>query len=356
MRLVALLLGTWLVLPLSGIAAEPPVLDFRNTEHHRLAAEYSAARRGVSLLVIVNGEVVFEDYPNGSTVSQGYQLASGTKSFAGVLAAAAIADGLITSWDERLAETLTEWTDEARSQITLRQLLSLSSGLDPGRNLQVPTFQAAIEMKSLRAPDVQFAYGPAAFQIFGEFLTRKLKPTGQSYDDYLRARLLEPLGINVVRWMHGRDGQPHLPSGAVLTAREWSKFGEFVRLGGRIGEREHIPQTILDECFVSCPTNARYGLTFWLNREVSDEDQGLPAVMRRRLEPRAAAQFKTPVLPDLVMAAGAGDQRLYISRSQNLVVVRQANRILEAMRGQGGEPYRDNELLSLLAVGQMTLP
>jgi hypothetical protein len=48
------------------------------------------------------------------------------------------------------------------------------------------------------------------------------------------------------------------------------------------------------------------------------------------------------------MAAGAGDQRLYIIPSMNLVVVRQTDRIF--MRSRAARAYSDVEfLLALLA-------
>ncbi|MFZ5831671.1 MAG: hypothetical protein ACOY3P_16415, partial [Planctomycetota bacterium] len=53
----------------------------------RLAAEYSAAHRGISMLVMLDGRIVFEHYPNGGRPDRAHELASGTKSFSGILAA-----------------------------------------------------------------------------------------------------------------------------------------------------------------------------------------------------------------------------------------------------------------------------
>ena len=69
------------------------------------AAEYSAARRGVSLLVMQAVKVLLETYPNPGGPAKGWELASGTKSFTGVIAALASADGLL-SIDEPAAKTL----------------------------------------------------------------------------------------------------------------------------------------------------------------------------------------------------------------------------------------------------------
>src|SRR3546814_11553156 len=55
-------------------------------------------------------------------------LLSGTKSLVGLMAAAAVQDGLLTL-DERAADTLTEWRDDPqRAAITIRQLLTMTGG------------------------------------------------------------------------------------------------------------------------------------------------------------------------------------------------------------------------------------
>ena len=59
------------------------------------AAEYAAARRGVSLLVMQHGKILFEHYPSVGAPEKGWELASGTKSFTGVMAALASADGML---------------------------------------------------------------------------------------------------------------------------------------------------------------------------------------------------------------------------------------------------------------------
>ena len=52
------------------------------------AASYSAERRGVSLVVVQRGRIIYESYPNEGGAERGWELASGTMSFTGVMAAA----------------------------------------------------------------------------------------------------------------------------------------------------------------------------------------------------------------------------------------------------------------------------
>jgi CubicO group peptidase (beta-lactamase class C family) len=332
-------------------ADDLPPADPASASHHELAAAYSAEHRGISLLVMVAGKVVFEDYPGGGRANRTHELASGTKSFCCAIAAAAIADGLIESWDENVAGTITEWKDDPRrSQITLRQLLSLTSGIAGGGIARVPAYADAIANEATAAPGERFAYGPVPFQVFGELMRRKLAGGDKQEGvlDYLHRRVLDPIGLAHGFWRKDKDGNPHLPSGAALAAREWSKYGELVRLGGRWEGKEVLPQHTLDECFVGSKANPAYGLSWWLNRPVDQATVRRIPLLRRAQD---LAGEKHDLAPDLVFAAGAGDQRLYVSRKLGLVVARQAAGIAAALAGRR-DGFSDRELLSRLLLGR----
>lgn len=297
------------------------------------AAAYSAERRGVSMLAMRRGEVIFEDYPNEGGVTRGWELASGAKSFTGVMAAAAIQDGLISSWDERAADTLTEWRGDDRRRITLRHILSLTSGITGGPIARPPTYADAIAQTPEAAPGKRFAYGPTPFQIFGEIMRRK---TGGDPLDYLTRRIFTPLDIRPTHWRRGADGMPHMPSGAGLTARDWARFGWFVLQGGE----GRVSDPALRECFTGTHANPGYGLSFWLLRN------GLVAPGRNagiEIDGALSERFG-----GISMAAGAGNQRLYLIPSLDLVIARQATGILQAlMRRERGPQWSDAEFLRL---------
>ncbi|WP_027881944.1 serine hydrolase domain-containing protein [Meiothermus rufus] len=316
-----------------------------NPRYHRLAAAYSAAHRGIALLVMVEGQVVFEDYPNQGQPQRAHELASGTKSFWGVLAVAAQQDGLLTL-DEPLAQTLEEWrADPWRSQISLRQLLNLTSGIPGGRLARPPTYAEAIKTPAEAPPGTRFSYGPIPFQVFGEVLRRKL---GGDPLEYLQRRIFRPIGLEYAFWRRGPDGLPHLPSGAFLTAQNWALFGELVRRGGLWRGQRVVEAGLLEACFVPSGVNPLYGLTWWLARPIDPAQRRALGPTGRALDPLAS----TPGLPDdLVLAAGAGDQRLYVSRKLGLVVVRQAEGIADALLGQRSG-FSDAVFLRLLLTGE----
>jgi CubicO group peptidase (beta-lactamase class C family) len=297
------------------------------------AAAYSAARRGVSMLVLERGREVFRDHPKGA--ERPYELASGTKSFCGVLAAALVQDGLL-SLDERCADTLTEWRDQpVKRDAAIRDLLQLQSGVGGGRIARAPTYAAAVA-EPVAGPAGTFRYGPTPFQVFGEIARRKLAASGRPDDvlAFMTARLFDPIGMKIGAWRR-RGGQPNLPSGAQLTATAWSRFGQFVQDGGRWLVDAHA----LADCFEPSSANPGYGLSWWLLRP------GL-------IPPAPGAGVGQDDLArlgglDVRMAAGAGDQRLYLIPERDLVIVRQADRIGASLMGRG-TGWSDVQFLSLV--------
>ncbi len=302
------------------------------------ASAYSAARNGVSLLVMRRGEIIYEDHPNGGAPERGWELASGTKSFSGVMAAAAIRDRLISSWDEPAADTLSEWRNDPRRAITIRHLLSLTSGISGGPLARPPTYAEAIAQLPTAPPGERFAYGPTPFQTFGEIMRRKLD--GDPFA-YLQRRVLDHLDIAPTHWRRGADGNPHLPSGAGLKARDWARFGWFVM---REGEGR-LDARALAQCFEPSRANPGYGLSWWLLRDgLIPPGRGAGVEVDARLAERFG---------QISMAAGAGNQRLYLIPGLQLVVARQATGILQALMGRARGPrWSDAEFLrALLASG-----
>ncbi len=314
----------WLVaLIIFGFGAIPALADYE------AAAHYSASLRGISMLVMVDGEVVFEDYPNDGAPDRAYALASGTKSFVGIMAAAAVQDGLL-DLDELVSDTITEWEDGRRAEVTVRQLLHQTDGLalrghTAGR---MPTYEDTIRARSRAEPGAVFAYRPVPFQLFGEIMRRKLDGNPV---DYLTRRIFEPIGLEVESWRRGRDGNPLLPTGAQLTARNWARLGEFVLARGRWNGEALVSPAAFEELFQGSEPNPAYGLTWWLNEPVDPAFASATAPLSDQTD---FWRYPDDFPSDMVFAAGVGNQRLYISWERNMVVVRQAEGIMGALMGR----------------------
>lgn len=318
--------------------------DF-SSENCKAAAAYNAENRGLSLLVMKADKVVFQDYPNGGAADKAFELASGTKSFNGIAAIAAEEDGLL-SLDDKVSNTITEWkNDPQRCSITIRQLLTLTSGIK-GTVGKCPSYADALNAPITAAPGEKFQYGAEPFQIFGEMMRRKLKKTNETEVDYLTRRVFEPAGIKVARWRKGADGMPLMPQGAWLNATEWAKFGEFVMHKGNYNGKQIIAPERFDVLFQGTKANPMYGLSWWLNRPIDPLLRSTIRVLTANNDFRPGDGIGT----DVAMAAGAGYQRLYLIPSKDMVVVRQASGIMDNLNGKRGK-FSDSNFLHLVLYG-----
>jgi len=141
------------------------------------ARRYSESSGGQTMLVMWDGKIIFESYANGGSKDRPQLLASGTKSFVGVVAVAAVQDGLI-KLDERARESLTKWkADPVKSQITYRHLLTMTSGLTAGERGSAgrsPGWKEIVAKPMTGKPGGQFQYGPYHLCAFAESLQRRL--------------------------------------------------------------------------------------------------------------------------------------------------------------------------------------
>lgn len=319
----------------------------QSTAGPREACDYSARLDGVTCVVMVDGRIVHELYRQPGDEAERWRLASGTKSFSGVAAAAAVQDGLL-SLDERVSDTLTEWRSDGRREITIRQLLNLTSGIDtpaPGRGGRSSPDEA-VARPLVHAPGTRYAYGQAPFQIFAAVMARKLRreTKDESYEAYLRRRVLDGLGVTLEfksLTPFGRDGTDWGGGGA-MSARDWARFGEFVRQGGRWDGRQWVDAAALADNFIGSATHPGYGLTWWL-KPPAGATVPLEGTTENATDFYRGGADALPVT-QVWMAAGAGKQRMVILPERNMVAVRQTRRLLLGERSG----FSDVEFLRLL--------
>ena len=280
------------------------------------------------MLVMQNGRNIFEHYANGGSVDAKWPIFSGTKSFWGIAALVAVRDGLIRL-DDHAADTITEWrSDPRKAQITIRQLLNFTDGIEPAPHLHRQSIRdrnaVAIRLSIRAEPGTVFTYGPSHLQIFSELLRRKL--TGRGTFSYLDHRVLGPLGLSGIDYKKDFLGNPLLATGFDLSARQWARLGELVLGHGNYHGRQVLPDALLREAFSGSQANSSYGLTFWLNRgapnarEIDIENMLVRPWTRENWSEICICRDAPP---DMVVSLGSGYQRLFIIPSMNALIVRQ---------------------------------
>ncbi len=299
-----------------------PAVEPLPAERIQAAAAYSAAHGGHALLIKQNSKILHESYTNGHTKREPHRIYSGTKAFWCLTAFAAEKDGLF-KLDDRVAETITEWQgDKRRSEITIRQLLDFSSGMEPLFGLHENSYNdrtaSALKASLVGTTGKSFIYGPAALQVYHELLARKLREKNQSPTRYLERKVLGPLGLGSQRYLPDQHGSPLLAAGFMQTARQWSELGAWLL------KNEDILTSLK-----TSDANRAFGFGFWNNhaaesksaREV-DVESLLDKKWHEQSWRNACLCRSAPA--DLIACIGSYGQRIYIVPSQKLVIVRLA--------------------------------
>jgi len=314
------------------------------------ADNYSKEKGGSSVLVMQNGTIIFEKYHNGANSNTATHLHSATKFFWSAIAALSIQQGLMTDYDERVSNTITEWQNTDihtyKNLIKIKHLLSLSSGLSQDVNQIQGTdaeaediFQYVVDSLHMNTiPGNNFFYGPSHYYVFGELLERKLHDDGRILTplEYLEIEIFNKIGLKYESWVHDPTGNPHIPNGCSITPRNWLKFGQFMLQKGNWNGNQIIDSNLIENLFVADGPNQGHGKFCWLNNvdgEGASASQSAP-------EGSEGGFIYHDGYTDIIGGLGAGKNRMYIIPSLNAVIVRQT--LLDS------DSYQDTEFLDLI--------
>jgi CubicO group peptidase (beta-lactamase class C family) len=304
------------------------------------AAHYSARHGERALLIWQDGRLRMERYATRGARSNTENIYSITKSLCALATFSAIGRRVL-ELDEPVSLTLTEWRgDPQKRRITVRDLLNQTSGLSPGfKQLYAANLrnkeEAALRLPIVSRPGETFAYGPSHYEALEALMARKLDKSPLMW---IEGALLSPLGIKPGGWRRDRLGNPYFSAGAKLSARDLLAAGQVIRRQGWNRIYSRVPSALIRTASTGSSANPMYGLGFWLNLNAERSD-ALEYDIEEAIE-LSDAPWKRSCLSkrapsDLMAMAGSHGQRVYVSPSLNLIIVRLG-------RGKG---FRDPEFL-----------
>jgi CubicO group peptidase (beta-lactamase class C family) len=227
----------------------------RDTGHGENLMHYLDASGTTAFLVIHDDEVLYERYFDGYDETSVQTSFSMAKSFASALVGIAIDEGHIKSVDEPITNYLPELReqDERFESITIRHLLTMSSGIKYEEGGDLPWSDEADDTKTYYATDLRelalncriegepgeyFEYNNYNPLLVGLILERA---TGMSVSRYLQEKLWKPLGMEADgSWSldSTSSGFEKMESGVNARARDFARFGMlFAREGNWEGEQ-----------------------------------------------------------------------------------------------------------------------
>jgi len=259
----------------SEIAAADAQLDQTKIDRLFDLSFQDSATQGVVL--IKNGLLVGERYADGfSTDSYGTSW-SMAKSFYAALIGISIDRGEIISLDDPVALYLEYFNDERRD-ITLRDLLNMTSGLDFPDHEHEDMFFSADHLDYARNVGVEkeagliFEYNNVNSMLLADIL---LQATGVAADTLLRERIFDKIGLDDVTLWQDRAGNPLTYCCVDTTARQYARFGLLFARDGNWNGEQIIPKQFVDETFskvwdsLNSDTIAQdrgYSLHWWISR------------------------------------------------------------------------------------------
>ena len=241
-----------------------------------------------ALLVLRDGQPLYEAYAPGYGPDSKLISWSMAKSITAVLIGILVSDGRLVL-DDPAPVPAWQRPGDPRGSITLRQLLNMASGLEH-RETAANAWEAdtvamlfgdgAQDMAAfaeakppVAAPGEQFVYSTATSVILSDIIARSLTDSEvpevrrEAVRNFIEGRLSGPLGMRSLTPEFDAAGT--MIGGSIMhaTARDYAKFGEFLRRKGETPDgRQLVPERWIDFMLTPSPANPGYGGHIWLNR------------------------------------------------------------------------------------------
>ena len=229
-----------------------------------------------AVVVVKNGKIISEKYADGYDINSHGTSWSMAKSYYAALVGISIDKGEIKSLDERVSNYL-DYFNDARSDITIRDLLDMSSGLDfPSHEHEKMFFQTdhlayAKEVGVEKDAGIKFEYNNVNSMLLGDIL---FQATGKKADLLFIERILQPLQISDYKLWKDEMGNVMTYCCVDMSARDYSKIGLLFSRNGVWNDEQLIPKKFIDETFrVVWETPSRftdykryYSLHWWVSK------------------------------------------------------------------------------------------
>lgn len=289
-----------------------PISESLDLKALEAAADYAGAHQSRALIVSRHGYIVFERYWQGTHFDTLIDSQSLARIIVALVTGSAVSERRIGWPDEPIGLILTEWRNDPRGAITVRNLLQLSSGLMPPEPAAGPWSEAAGEAYG---SDIiaQYLRRPLAGDPGKKWLNQSADPellawvieraTGQRYARYVSQALWQRLGAgDAWLWLDRPGGAAHVDRGFLVRQGDWIRVAELLLKNGNYQGDEVLDPRWVPQMLQPAKSNTDYGAYLRLGAHVAT---GIPAY--------AAS--------DLFLIEGGGN-RLWLIPSLQIAILR----------------------------------
>lgn len=266
----------------------------------------------IDAIIIADADsIIYEKYFNGFNADRLHECFSLTKSVTSILYGIAAGEGKLPELDTPVIEFLPEYKkifihEASKGKITLRHLLTMTAGLEwnefggiPKKLSESDDFvKAVLSLPMASPPGNKFIYNTSVSVLLGVLLE---KFTGVSFEDYLRSKLFDKLGIYKYKLDYVTDGIANSGAGLSLKAKDLIKIGQMLlKKGNGILPPEWIKLSTAKH--VERGKRSDYGFQWWRYDNAGD--------IASRLS-----------FNDLFFASGFGGQFLWVIPHWNITIM-----------------------------------
>ncbi len=206
------------------------------------------------------GCTLAEQYFNGANASSLHDIRSATKSITSTLVGIAIQQRLVKGINEPLSELLPDGMITMERRITLRDVLTMRSGLDSDdedslsvgnenrldESTDWAAFARTVPMRS--PPGERYVYSSLNAFLAGAVVEHA---SNHSLQAFAEKHFFGPLGIHRFQWRRGPRGEGVGQGNLSITARDMVTIGELFLRRGRLDNRQVVDSLWVSEALAS---------------------------------------------------------------------------------------------------------
>jgi CubicO group peptidase (beta-lactamase class C family) len=257
--------------------------------------DYLKTQNAAAVVILQDGKVRLERYAMDFDGKGRWTSFSVAKSFTSTLVGAAIQDGFIKSLEDKVSQYVTGLQGSAYDDVTVRQLLTMSSGVkwnedyeDP--NSDVSQFNKAKPEPGLDAivsymrklpraakPGEKWNYNTGETNLVGVLVTSATK---KPLSEYLEEKIWKPAGMEAkATWLLAKTGQEIAGCCIQAATRDFARMGLFVLANGVGGGKQIVPadwfvQATVKQMDIGIPGRG-YGFQWWTYDDGSVAARGI---------------------------------------------------------------------------------
>lgn len=236
----------------------------------------------VAFLIIHRDSILFEKYWDGYSEESLTNSFSVAKSFVSIALGVAIKEGIIKSLTQKVGEFLPEFSEGDKSLISIKDLLTMSSGINFGESYNDPwgfmsktyygknLYELSIEKEVQYAPGEVWKYQGGNTLLLSFIIE---KASGMSLSDFFSKHIWKEIGASEdALWtLNEENGLEKAYCCFYSNARDFARIGKLYLQNGRWGKDTLVPYWYVRESVLPVNINDEenqlvdhYGYHWWL--------------------------------------------------------------------------------------------